>query len=299
MKDFLEISTVGSEGLEAILEYAGADLPAVLAGKGVALVFEKPSLRTRSSSEMAAVALGAHPVYITDAEVGIDKRESAEDIAKVLAGYHSAIAARVFDHRVLERMANALREHGEDVPVINLLSDRSHPCQAVADLITIKQQFGSVRGVEIAYVGDSNNVALSLAEAAALAGASIRIASPEGYGFDPATRQGLSGLGDISFGTDPGEAVRGARVVYTDTWTSMGQEDEAVERRAAFGSGFQVNSALMAKAAPDAIFMHCLPAHRGEEVTSEVMDSPVSVIYRQAANRMPAFKAVLYWAVTA
>ncbi len=298
MKDFLEISTVGSEGLEAILEYAGADLPAVLAGKGVALVFEKPSLRTRSSSEMAAVALGAHPVYITDAEVGIDKRESAEDIAKVLAGYHSAIAARVFDHRVLERMANALRVQGEDVPVINLLSDRSHPCQAVADLITVKQQFGSVRGVEIAYVGDSNNVALSLAEAAALAGASVKIASPEGYGFDVATRQALAGLGDVSFGTDPVEAVRGARVVYADTWTSMGQEEEAVERRAAFGSGFQVDSALMAKAAKDAIFMHCLPAHRGEEVTSEVMDSPVSVIYRQAANRMPAFKAVLFWAVT-
>lgn len=297
MMDFLEISAVGSEALEAILDFAAADLPPVLAGKGVALVFEKPSLRTRSSSEMAAVALGAHPVYITDAEVGIDKRESAEDIAKVLAGYHSAIAARVFDHGVLERMAAALRDSRAGVPVINMLSDRSHPCQAIADLITVKERFGSIRGVEIAYVGDSNNVALSLTEAAALAGASVRIASPEGYGFDPATRQRLAALGEVAFLADPVGAVKGARVIYTDTWTSMGQEAEAAERRAAFGPRFQVNSALMAQAAADAIFMHCLPAHRGEEVTGEVMDSAASVIYRQAANRMPAFKAVLYWAV--
>ena len=297
MRDFLEISTVGRDGLEAILEYASADLPKVLAGKGVALVFEKPSLRTRSSSEMAAVSLGAHPLYITDAEVGIDKRESAEDIAKVLAGYHSAIAARVFDHRVLERMAGSLRKAGAAVPVINLLSDRSHPCQAVADLLTIQQRFGGLQGVEIAYIGDSNNVALSLAEAAALAGAKVRVASPEGYDFDAGTRDRLAGIGEVSFGEDPLQAARGAKVVYTDTWTSMGQEAEAAERRAVFGPRFQVNAALMSRAADDAIFMHCLPAHRGEEVTDEVIDSPASLVYRQAANRMPAFKGILYWAV--
>ena len=298
MRDFLVVSALGREGLEAVLGYASADLPPILAGKGVALVFEKPSLRTRSSSEMAAVALGAHPLYITDAEVGIDKRESAEDIAKVLAGYHSAIAARVFDHRVLERMAGSLREAGSAVPVINLLSDRSHPCQAVADLLTIEQRFGELRGVEIAYLGDSNNVALSLAEAATLAGAKVRVASPEGYGFDAGTREALAGMGEVTFGEDPLQAVRGAQVVYTDTWTSMGQESEAAARRSIFGPRFQVNAALMARAADDAIFMHCLPAHRGEEVTDEVMDSSASVVYQQAANRMPAFKGVLYWAVT-
>ncbi len=295
--DFLDIASIGGKGLAEVLGYARADLEPILDGAGVALVFEKPSLRTRNSCEIATVSLGGHPVYITNAEVGIDDRESAEDIARTLAGYHRVIAARVFDHRVLERMVASIAGQGYAVPVINLLSDQSHPCQAVADILTISERFGAIDGVTIAYVGDSNNVAHSLAQAALTLGAKVRIASPPQYSFDASVRASLESLGEVSFGEDPYDAVLGAEVIYTDTWTSMGQESEAAARREAFGTRYQVDAKMMALGSHDAIFMHCLPAHRGEEVTNEVIESKASVVFSQAANRMPAFKGILYASV--
>jgi ornithine carbamoyltransferase len=244
----------------------------------VALLFEKPSARTRSSSELAVVQLGGHPLAIRDHEVGLDVRETTEDVARTLACYHAAIAARVYDHRNLERMADAV-----DVPVINLLSDRSHPCQALADLLTVRQVFGSLAGRTLTYVGDGNNVARSLAVGGGLIGMHVRIASPAGYELDGTTAE---------ITNDPTAAVKGADVVYTDVWTSMGQEVEAVERRQAF-AGFTVTDDLMAGAADDAVFLHCLPAHRGEEVTADVLDGPRSRIWLQAENRMHAMRGLL------
>ena len=294
--NFLDIESIGARGLSEILLYARADLDQVLLGRGVALVFEKPSLRTRNSSEMAVVSLGGHPIYITNTEVGLDSRESAQDIARSLASYHAVIAARVFDHSVLVRMARSL--DGTGVPIVNLLSDRGHPCQAVADLLTMIDRFGEISGLEVSYVGDSNNVTLSLAQACLLLGAHLRIASPEGFGFDAQTRSALELMGKVEFTQEPDEAVRGADVVYTDTWTSMGQEAEAQVRRSVFSPRYQVDSQLMALAHKDAIFMHCLPAHRGEEVSEEVFESRQSVVFSQAANRLSAFRAILYAVVT-
>ena len=294
--NFLDIESIGAAGLSEILLYARADLDQVLLGRGVALVFEKPSLRTRNSSEMAVVSLGGHPIYITNLEVGLDSRESVEDIARSLASYHAVIAARVFDHSVLVRMARSLA--GTGVPVVNLLSDRGHPCQAVADLLTMIDRFGEISGLEVSYVGDSNNVTLSLAQACLLLGAHLRIASPEGFQFDAQTRSALELMGKVEFTQDPDDAVRAADVVYTDTWTSMGQEAEAQVRRSVFSPRYQVNSKMMALAQKDAIFMHCLPAHRGEEVSEEVFESRQSVVFSQAANRLSAFRAILYAVVT-
>ncbi|CAG4930935.1 unnamed protein product, partial [Acidithrix sp. C25] len=294
--NFLDFDSFDGDQIKEILEMAKKEDANLLRGKGVALIFEKPSLRTRNSAEMATVALGGHPVYIQAAEVGIDVRESAEDIARTLIGYHSVIAARVFDHRVLQRMARSISDLGSSVPVINLLSDKAHPCQAVADLLTITDLFDSKFNREllrIAYVGDSNNVALSLAQAALKIGASISIASPDGYDFDEQTKRSLIELGPITFYDDPIDAVSGSHVVYGDTWVSMGDEARAQEIRAAFEPRFKVDGAMMAKADSDAVYMHCLPAHRGEEVTNEVMERYAKVIFKQAANRMAAFKGVL------
>jgi ornithine carbamoyltransferase len=294
-RNFLEIDDLSCDELDEVLTLAAEPVPPapVLSGRGAALLFEKPSARTRSSTELAVVALGGHPVYIQGLEVGIDTRESAEDVARTLACYHAVICARVLDHDVLVRMAAAL-DTG-DVPVVNLLSDRAHPCQVIADLLTLRQTFGDLGGRTLAYVGDTNNVWRSLALGAAMAGMAFRTAAPDGYGPDPDDLARVARLGgEIEVTTDPAEAVAGADAVYTDVWTSMGQEEEAVLRRKAF-SGFTVDDELMAGAAPDAVVLHCLPAHRGEEIAASVIDGPRSRVWPQAANRMPAVRGVLSW----
>lgn len=291
--NFLDVTSQSGDDFREILSLSRQPLTPILKDLGVALIFEKPSLRTRNSSEMAVKDLGGHPVYIQDNEVGFDKRESAEDIARVLSTYYKVIAARVFSHQVLVRMSNALLMSGANTPIVNLLSDVSHPCQAVADLLTISDYFPDFARVSITYVGDSNNVARSLAQACALVGSRVRIASPVDFSFDEATKGELGLLGDIEFYDDPLKAVAGANVVYTDTWTSMGEEDQASIRREVFSREFTVDSKMMASASEGAIFMHCLPAHRGEEVTNEVIESSASVVFEQAANRRDAFRGVL------
>ena len=293
MRDFLEIDELSHGELATLLDTMVAwkadpvTIPRALAGKGVALVFQKPSARTRNSGEMAVFALGGHPVSIRSDEISIDERESAEDVARTLASFHAIVAARVFDHTVLDRMAAAV-----DVPIVNLLSDRGHPCQALADLLTIRELLGGLEGRKVAYVGDGNNVAASLAFGAALTGLELIVSSPGGYELDVDVLERARNLGGaVELLADPYEAVKGADVVYTDTWTSMGEEAEADIRRAAF-AGWQVNAALMAAAGPDAHFLHCLPAHRGEEVTDDVLDGPTSAIWQQAANRMHAKRAL-------
>jgi len=296
----LEIDDLGPLGLDAVLALAERDpaaLPRTLDGLGVALVFEKPSARTRNSSELAVVALGGHPVYIQGTEVGIDTRETAEDVARTLACYHRVVCARVMDHTSLERMAGALDAGGVPVPVVNLLSDRAHPCQALADLLTLRRRFGvdGARRRAVAYIGDANNVWRSLALAASMAGIPSRVASPSGYGpVDADIALVRSFGGELLVTDDPVEAADGAGALYTDVWTSMGQEDEAAARREAF-AGFCVDEALVARAAPDVAVMHCLPAHRGEEITAGAVDGPHSVVWLQATNRMHAMRGLLAW----
>lgn len=262
----------------------------VLAGRGVALYFQKPSARTRHSTEMAVVHLSGHPITVLDQEVGIDVRESAEDLARTLGCYHAIIGLRVFDHRLLERMAAV-----SPVPVVNLLSDRAHPLQALADLLTIHEVFGSFEGRSVAYVGDANNVASSLALGAGRTGVAFRIASPSGYGFGEEQLARLRAAGtEVHSFEDPWAAVAGADAVYTDVWASMGQEGEAEQRQQDF-AGFTVTAELMDAAAPEAIFLHCLPARRGEEVAAEVIDGPRSRVWQQAANRFSTAKGLFWW----
>jgi ornithine carbamoyltransferase len=283
MTDLLSIASLPDGALAEILALSERDdLGTPLAGKGVALVFQKPSARTRNSMEMACVQLGAHPVYIQKDEVGLGTRESAEDVARTLACYHSIIAARVMDHRDLTAMADAV-----ETPVLNLLSDSDHPLQAFADLLTVKQLLGRLEGARIAYVGDAdNNVARSLAQGCVAVGAELTLASPAAYA-----------LKDAPYGVrrvvDPAEAVARAQIVYTDVWVSMGQDAEAEARRKAFAA-YQVDAALMAQSG-DAWFLHCLPARRGEEVTDEVMEGPRSAVWRQAENRMHTARGALAW----
>ena len=267
---------------------ASPSVSPVLAGSAVAALFEKPSARTRISVEVAVATLGGHPIYVRGEEVGLDTRESVEDVARTMAGMCSVIMARVFDHAVLERMAAVV-----PVPVVNLLSDRAHPCQALADLLTIREHFGDLAGRRVAFVGDGNNVAASLAFAAAVSGIELVVASPEGFRLDEQIVDRARNLGGVvEITSDPYEAVRGADVVYTDVWTSMGQEAEQAHRRIAF-TGFGVDEDLMAATPDGAVFMHCLPAHRGEEVAAEVIDGPRSLVWPQAANRMHSVRALL------
>ena len=296
MSHFLDIDDLSCDELADVLALAAEPAPGaapVLAGRGAALVFEKPSARTRSSTELAVVALGGHPVYIQGFEVGIDTRERAEDVARTLACYHAVLCARVLDHEVLVRMASAL--DGGPVPVVNLLSDRAHPCQAIADLLTLGQVFGPLEGRTLAYVGDANNMWRSLALATAMVGMTMRTATPDGYGPDPDDVARVARLGaEVELTTDPAEAVAGADALYTDVWTSMGQEEEAALRRKAF-AGFTVDDDLLALAAPEAVVLHCLPAHRGEEISTAVLDGPRSVVWQQATNRMHAMRGLLGW----
>jgi ornithine carbamoyltransferase len=289
MNHFLEVDDLSPEALARVLELAQlAPAPAVLAGRGVALVFEKPSARTRNSSEVAVFQLGGHPLTIRGEEVGFDRRESVEDVTLALSQYHAAIGARVFDHKVLERMAAV-----SPVPIINLLSDRGHPCQALADLLTLQQHFGRLAGLKVAWVGDGNNVCSSLILAASRVGTEVRVACPAGFAPDRCAVEVAHSRGiAVTVTDDVAEAVAGADAIYTDTWISMGQEDEEAGRRVAF-RGFTVDPSVMAMATPGAVFLHCLPAHRGDEVTSEVIDGPQSLVWPQAANRMHAFRGLL------
>jgi ornithine carbamoyltransferase len=261
-----------------------------LAGRTAALVFQKPSLRTRMSFEVAMLQLGGHAVYLSPAEVGLGQREGAVDVARVLSRYADVIVARVFLHSDV----TALAQHAS-VPVVNALSDREHPCQILADLLTLYERRGTLKGVRLAYVGDGNNVAHSLALAAPALGIDLRFACPDGYEPDPAImEQAQAGApaGAIELFRDPHEAVRGADAVYTDSWYSMGQESEA-EARAPIFRRFQLNTALLSEAEPDVLAMHCLPAHRNQEITDEVMDGAASVVYDQAENRLHVQKALL------
>jgi ornithine carbamoyltransferase len=294
ISSFLDVDDLPAAGLRRVLDRALAwkeepgKVPPLLAGQAVAAVFEKPSARTRVSFEVAVTSLGGHCVTLRGEELGMGRRESVADVARTLASYCTLIAARVFDHRVLEEMARVV-----PLPVVNLLSDQAHPGQAVGDLLTIEERAGGLEGRRLAFIGDGNNVACSLALAAALTGLEMVVASPSGYELDDALVERARNLGgNLELVSDPFEAVAAADAVYTDVWTSMGHEEEVEQRRAAFAP-YQVNANLMAAAGPEAIFLHCLPARRGEEVTDEVLDGPASAVWLQAENRMHSYRAVL------
>jgi ornithine carbamoyltransferase len=295
-KDLLSVSDLNSEEIRSLIADA-IDLKAQgwlssLSHKVLAIMFEKPSLRTRVSFEVAMRQLGGQTVYLSPAEVGLGQRESVPDIARVLSRYVDVIAARTFSHQALEVLAAY-----SGVPVINALSDQEHPCQALADLLTIYEKKRELRGLTLAYIGDGNNVAHSLMLAASMVGMNFRIASPAGYGvkedlFNQSQDYAAIHGAELIYTEDTGLAVSGADIVYTDVWTSMGQEAEAEERRRVF-AGYQVNSRLLSQARADAIFMHPLPAHHGEEVADGILDSPASVVFDQAENRMHLQKALL------
>jgi ornithine carbamoyltransferase len=304
MRNFFDIDDLDPDAWERLLALA-LDPPtdAPLAGQGVALLFQKPSVRTRNSTEMAVVDLGGHPVYIQGAEVGLDERETAEDVARTLACYHRVLCARVFEHAVLVRMAAALERSSFDVPVVNLLCDTAHPCQAVADVLTMREALGPLTGRVLTYVGDGNNMARSLAEAALAEGMEVRFAMPAAYAFTGEELAGLQAFGDrmgrggtVQVTDDPGLAAKDAAVLYTDVWTSMGQEEERATRLAAF-EGYTVDAALVERAAADAVVLHCLPAHRGEEISDEVLEGPRSLVWREAAHRRTAMRGILAWVV--
>ncbi len=266
--------------------------PPLLSGRTLGLLFEKPSLRTRVSFEAAIARLGGSAIFLNGKDVGLGVRESVVDFARVLSQYIDVVAARTYSHATVEELARSAT-----IPVINALSDASHPCQAMADFLTIEELCGSLAGKKLVFVGDGNNVARSLAAAAALLGVQFVLAAPPGYEFPPDFQALFAArfpAFPLVFEHDPRKAVRGADVVYTDVWTSMGQEHEAETRRGVFAP-YQVNRDLMAHAADDAIFLHCLPAHRGEEVTSEVLDGPASQVIHQAANRLHFQMALLVW----
>jgi len=295
-KDLLSVADLGGEDIQLLISDA-VDLKArgwltMLSGKTLAIMFEKPSLRTRVSFELAMRQLGGQTIYLSPAEVGLGGRESVPDVARVLSRYVDAIAARTFSHQTLEVLASY-----SSVPVINALSDWEHPCQALGDLLTIYEKKGELRGLTLAFVGDGNNVARSLMLAASLAGMNFRIASPPGYVVDDRVvhlaQSNAVNSGAVVFCTDdPRLAVNGADVVYTDVWTSMGQEAESEVRRQIF-AGYQVNSELLSLAKEDAILMHPLPAHHGEEVVEGILDSPRSAVFDQAENRLHIQKALL------
>ncbi len=300
MKDFLAISDFSAQEIQSMLdlavalkaERAAGGNPPLLKGKVLAMIFQKPSLRTRVSFDMAMRHLGGDALYLSPNEIGLGKRESIADIARVMSGYVDALMARVFDHQHVVDLAR-----WSTIPVINGLSDYNHPCQGMADVLTIQEKFGTLKGLNVCFVGDGNNVAVSLLHACALLGANFTLASPEGYDFKPQALEigrklAAQSGSQIRLLRDPHEAVRGAQVIYTDTWTSMGQEEEARQRELVFPP-YQVNARLVAEADKDVIVMHCLPAHRNQELTDEVADGPHSVIFQQAHNRMHAQKAIL------
>jgi ornithine carbamoyltransferase len=297
MKHLLNITDLTVDEIKFVLEISQRD-PASLGRplahadgmpKGAALIFEKPSNRTRHSMEIAIVQLGGHPVYTRGEEVGFDTREPVEDIARIMSGYHGLIAARVFKHDVVQRLAAT-----SSIPVVNMLSDESHPLQGLADALTMVQEFGSLDGKTVAYVGDYNNVARSLGEVCVMLGAHYRLACPAGYNApdQELARIAALGSGSIDQSNDPQRAVAGAHAVHTDTWVSMGQEAEKAERLQIFGT-YAVTTALMSRADSKAIFMHCLPAYRGYEVSADVIDGSASRVIQQGHNRLHASRGVL------
>jgi len=296
--DLISIHDLSPDEVEEILALAARIKKdptrhgAALAGRTLAMIFEKPSLRTRVSFEAGMTQLGGHAIYLGPSDISMGKRESVADIARTLEGLADGIMARTFSHQAIVDLATYA-----SIPVINGLSDLLHPCQALADFLTVRERLGRTKGVTLAYVGDGNNVAHSLMYAGAKLGAHVRVATPAKYGPDPAVvahalQDARVTGGSIAVGHDVRAAVAGADVVYTDTWASMGQEAEHDARVAVFRP-YQVNDSVMRQAAKGALFMHCLPAHRGEEVTGEVIESAASVVFQQAANRLHAQKAVL------
>jgi len=300
MKDFIDIVDLDAGQVQELLDLAitlkrehfSVGNKPLFKGKTLAMIFQKPSLRTRVSFDMAMRHMGGDALYLSPAEIGLGKREAIGDIAQVLSGYVDVLMARVFDHAHVVELAKYA-----DIPVINGLSDLSHPCQAMADALTIQEKFGSLKGLTVSFIGDGNNVAVSLMQISLMLGANFRIAAPEGYKL-PETIIRQAAVLSSKFGgqfeqvEDPKVGVKDAHVVYTDTWTSMGQEDEIAIREKIFAP-YQVNKGLIENANQDCIVMHCLPAHRNHELTDEVADGSHSVIFQQAHNRLHAQKAVL------
>jgi len=300
--DLLSLRDLSAEQIGELLDCA-LELKAhrrsstALAGRSLALVFQKPSLRTRASFDVAMYELGGHAVYLGPEEIGLGKRESIPDVARVLSQYFQVIAARTFRHADLQALADAAT-----VPVINALTDFCQPCQGLADLLTLRERFGRLAGIRLGYVGDGNNAANALLFGASRMGLHLTLASPPGYEpaapvVEAARREAASHGGSITLTHDPAEAARNADVLYTDVWTSMGQEDEAARRRADFAD-YRIDGDLLRLARPGAVVMHDLPAHRGEEIVDEVMDGPQSVVFQQSGNRLHAHKAILLWSMT-
>jgi ornithine carbamoyltransferase len=300
MKDFLAISDYSPIDLQNLLdqaiklkkEYKSSGNQPLLKGKVLGMIFQKPSLRTRVSFDMAMRHVGGDALYLSPNEIGLGQRESIADVARVLSGYVHGLMARVFDHQHVVELAK-----WASIPVINGLSDYNHPCQGMADALTIFEEFGNLKNLNLTFIGDGNNVAVSLLHICAKLGANFTLASPEGYDMNPKAVEigkelSKSSGSKLNYLRDPHSAVKDAHVIYTDTWTSMGQEAEAEKRKLVFPP-YQVNSKLVSEARPDVIVMHCLPAHRGQELTDEVADGPHSRIFPQAHNRLHAQKAIL------
>jgi ornithine carbamoyltransferase len=300
MKHFLAVSDLSSGEVQDLLdlaiklkeEYFKKGNPPYFKGKVLGMIFQKPSLRTRISFDMAMRHMGGDALYLSPNEIGLGKRESIADIARVLSGYVQALMARTFDHAHVLELAR-----WSEIPVVNGLSDYNHPCQGIGDALTIQEKFGKAKSLNVAYVGDGNNVAVSLMHVCAKLGWNFTIANPEDYDISPKAieiaKEIIKETGSIlTFVRDPHEAVKGAHVIYTDTWTSMGQEEETTKREQVFPP-YQVNAQLVSEADKDVIVMHCLPAHRNHELTDDVADGPHSVIFPQAHNRLHAQKAIL------
>jgi ornithine carbamoyltransferase len=300
MKDFLSIADYSASEIQDLLdlamrlkkEHQSGGNPPLFQCKVLAMIFQKPSLRTRVSFDMAMRHMGGDALYLSPAEIGLGKRESIADVARVLSGYVDALMARVFEHEHVVELAK-----WSSIPVVNGLSGYNHPCQGMADALTIQEKFGALKGLNVTFIGDGNNVAVSLLHVCALLGANFTLACPAGYDLNPQALQvGIRLAGEsysqIRLLRDPHEAVKGAHVIYTDTWTSMGQEEETRIREQVFPP-YQVNAALVAEADKDVIVMHCLPAHRNQEITDEVADGPHSALFPQAHNRLHAQKAIL------
>jgi ornithine carbamoyltransferase len=300
MKDFLAISDYSPKEIQDLLdlavklkkEHLTSGNPPLFKGKVLGMIFQKPSLRTRVSFDMAMRHMGGDALYLSPNEIGLGKRESIADVARVMAGYVQVIMARVFDHQHVLELAQ-----WSSVPVINGLSDYNHPCQGMADALTIYEEFGNLKGLNVTFIGDGNNVAVSLLHVCTKLGANFTLASPEGYDLNPRALEhgkkfAQASGSQISLLRDPHVAVKNAQVIYTDTWTSMGQEEEARHRELVFPP-YQVNEALVNEADPKAIVMHCLPAHRGQEITDAVADGSHSRLFPQAHNRLHAQKAIL------
>jgi ornithine carbamoyltransferase len=300
MNHFLAISDLSSGEVQDLLdlaiklkaEYFKKGNPPYFKGKVLGMIFQKPSLRTRVSFDMAMRHCGGDALYLSPNEIGLGKRESIADIARVLSGYVQALMARVFEHEHVLQLAK-----WSEIPVVNGLSDYNHPCQGMADALTIQEKFGKAKGLNVTFVGDGNNVAVSLMHASAKLGWNFTIGNPEGYDINPKAVEVAQEIAKetgskLTFVRDPHEAVKGAHVIYTDTWTSMGQEEETAKREKVFPP-YQVNSQLVSEADKDVIVMHCLPAHRNHELTDDVADGPHSVIFPQAHNRLHAQKAIL------